>query len=482
MGAAESLPPAGAGARGWDRGVSQNKAALAFLGVIVAAYLGVGALYAVYTPPWQAPDEPAHYNYIAQVAGAGCCPVIAPGDWDAAYLEALKAAQFPEDADLSPIEYEDHQPPLYYLLASLIHRVTGGSLLALRLFSVILGAGVVMAAYLAGVRLLPHRQPLALAAAAFVAFVPQHIAMLASVNNDSLAELIMGVLLVTVLAYLGNPVTAHTSGEESALPDPLRPHPATLGLMVGLAFLTKLTVYSPAVLAVAVAVLSRWRLERRPARWLLTQAVWAGIPALALGALWWGRNAAVYGWPDFLGQTAHASTVVGQPRTAELVAQLGIGGYLARFLLWTYRSFWGQFGWMAVPMSPRVYLLIGLFLLSDAAGLAWLLAAFRLRPRLRPPRRASLWVLAVVVLATLVNYLYYNLTFVQFQGRYLYTALIPLGLLVAAGLWGWASLARACLRGRHWLQALDWLPLAVMVWLPLLAMYALFRFVVPYLG
>ena len=482
MGAAESPPPTRTGARGKGGETGKNKAALAFLGVIVAAYLGVGVLYAVYTPSWQAPDEPAHYNYVAQVTGEGCCPVIAPGDWDAAYLDALKAAQFPEDADLSPIEYEDHQPPLYYLLASPIYRATGGSLLALRLFSVTLGAGVVTVAYLAGVRLLPRRQPLALAAAAFVAFIPQHVAMLASVNNDSLAELIMGILLVAVLAYLGNPVTARTSGEESALPDPLRPHPATLGLTIGLAFLTKLTVYSPAVLAVAVAVLLRWRLERRSARWLLTQAVWAGIPALALGALWWGRNVAVYGWPDFLGQTAHASTVVGQLRTTELVAQIGVGSYLARFLLWTYRSFWGQFGWMAVPMSQPVYLLIGLFLLSDAAGLVWLLVAFRLRPRLHLSRRAGLWVLAVVGLATLVNYLYYNLTFVQFQGRYLYTALIPLGLLVAASLRGWASLAGAYLRDRHWPQALDWFPLAAMAWLPLLAVYALFRFVIPYLG
>ena len=151
MGAAESPPPTRTGARGKGGETGKNKAALAFLGVIVAAYLGVGVLYAVYTPSWQAPDEPAHYNYVAQVTGEGCCPVIAPGDWDAAYLDALKAAQFPEDADLSPIEYEDHQPPLYYLLASPIYRATGGSLLALRLFSVTLGAGVVTVAYLAGV-------------------------------------------------------------------------------------------------------------------------------------------------------------------------------------------------------------------------------------------------------------------------------------------------------------------------------------------
>jgi hypothetical protein len=32
------------------------------LPLIVFIYLVLGTLYAVYTPPWQAPDEPAHYN------------------------------------------------------------------------------------------------------------------------------------------------------------------------------------------------------------------------------------------------------------------------------------------------------------------------------------------------------------------------------------------------------------------------------------
>ena len=34
------------------------------LPAIVLAYLLLATLYAVYTPDWQAPDEPAHYNYV----------------------------------------------------------------------------------------------------------------------------------------------------------------------------------------------------------------------------------------------------------------------------------------------------------------------------------------------------------------------------------------------------------------------------------
>ncbi|MDX5319132.1 MAG: hypothetical protein LPK38_07275, partial [Actinomycetes bacterium] len=55
----------------------------------------------------------------------------------------------------------DHQPPLYYLLAAPIYRASGGSLLALRLFSALLGSGIIVAVYSIGraisrVRLMFH--------------------------------------------------------------------------------------------------------------------------------------------------------------------------------------------------------------------------------------------------------------------------------------------------------------------------------------
>ena len=53
------------------------------LGLLLLAYLALGVLFAARTPAWQTPDEPAHYNYVGQVAGGGL-PVIARGDWDQA--------------------------------------------------------------------------------------------------------------------------------------------------------------------------------------------------------------------------------------------------------------------------------------------------------------------------------------------------------------------------------------------------------------
>ncbi len=52
------------------------RAARVLLALVVLVFLVVGTLYAVYTPAWQAPDEPAHYNYVAQIAGGGCLSLI----------------------------------------------------------------------------------------------------------------------------------------------------------------------------------------------------------------------------------------------------------------------------------------------------------------------------------------------------------------------------------------------------------------------
>src|SRR3974377_348346 len=86
--------------------------------LILAVYLVLGVLYAVYTPAWQAPDEPAHYNYVRYLVQNGRFPVLQMGDYPNDYLEQIKLEKFPPNLSIAPIRYESHQPPLYYLLAA----------------------------------------------------------------------------------------------------------------------------------------------------------------------------------------------------------------------------------------------------------------------------------------------------------------------------------------------------------------------------
>ena len=112
--------------------------------LILLVYLAIGMLYAVNTPAWQAPDEPAHYNYIKHIAETGSLPILDLDDYDQKYISELLQYGFPSRMSIDLLRYEAHQPPLYYLLATPIFIVFDGSLLALRLFSLVLGACVIV--------------------------------------------------------------------------------------------------------------------------------------------------------------------------------------------------------------------------------------------------------------------------------------------------------------------------------------------------
>jgi 4-amino-4-deoxy-L-arabinose transferase-like glycosyltransferase len=199
--------------------------------LIVLAYLVAGVLYAALTPAWQVPDEPAHYNYIRYLASHGRFPVLEQGDYPAKYLEEIKSRRFPTDMSIDPIRYEFHQPPLYYLLQVPVFIAFGGKLLPLRLLSVLLGALLLFVIYRSLVDLFPEYRWVSLMATAFVAFLPMHTAMMAGVENDSLAELLLALAIWLSLRLL---LSLDPPGRRSLL---------RLGIVLGLILVTKTTVY-----------------------------------------------------------------------------------------------------------------------------------------------------------------------------------------------------------------------------------------------
>lgn len=442
----------------------------AFLSLFVLAYLVIAGLYALLTPLWQVPDEPAHYNVVRQVATTGCCPIIAMGDWDQAYLEAIKAARFSAESvagRLESIQYEDHQPPLYYLLAAGVYGATDGNPYALRLFSVLLGAGVVIVAW-GAVRLVAPAQPyLALGVAGFVAFLPQHLAMMAGINNDSLTELIVALTLFACLVYVGN-------GKRVGPLIRLFSHPSALGVLLGLAFLTKLTAY-PLVAVIAAAILLRARTERWGVAKITAQLAWVLIPALVFGSLLWLRNLSVYPGLDPLAQAAHDRVVVGQPTTADYVVQYGTAQWLGFITQTTFNSFWGQFGWMGVPMTDRIYAVLLGFTVLVVVGAV--IGVVRFRRWFTPPQHHALLLMTWLASLALAAHGYYNLKFIQPQGRYLYPGLIPIAAMVAAGLVSWVTLLAAPQR-----SIVRWAVPLVMVVFAGFAVYALFRIILPALA
>jgi 4-amino-4-deoxy-L-arabinose transferase-like glycosyltransferase len=322
------------------------------------------------------------------------------------------------------------------------------------LLSVLLGLGVVLASFAIVLALFPQEPWIAVTTSALVAFIPQHLAILSGVNNDALAEFVAALTLLALVRYWqAQQVTWRAC--------------ARLGLLVGVALLTKSTIY---FLAGVVGLAILWRAWREGTIGPSLAAFL--IPALLLGGVWWGRNLAVYGRTDFLGLQAHDEVAAGQLQTDDYLQNtlLGDRGEYWRNMAYTaFHSFWGQFGWMAVPMETRVYRLLllvcGLMLLGSGLY-AWQVGFTR-------PQREYMAFLGLTILFVASAFLYYNLKFVQFQGRYLYPALIPLALWGALGLTGWAGFAS------RWWPPLRWGGVWLALLLAGLAWLALTRYLVP---
>lgn len=413
------------------------------LALILIGYVAAATLYAATTPDWQNPDEPAHYNNIAHIAAGQGLPVLQLGDYDQEYIGALVSGGFPPHLSIAPLRYEAYQPPLYYVAATPVFLLGGGNLLLLRLFNVLLGAISLLLLYACVETVFPTKQLLTIGATAFVAFLPMHVAMSASVNNDGLAELLLLAVMLTLLRWMKSRFYA-APGEDDLL---LRRRTLLLmGVLLGLGMATKIYAYLAVPIVAGAVLLTVWltpsaqldfnlpRPTWRAFRRGFVASLWIVAPALLLVTPLWMRNLMLYGGLDLLGLQFHDRVVVGQPMTAEWIAREGLISYLERGMDFTFRSFWGVFGWMGVFMEPRIYMLLLVFTGVLMLGLLWSLVRFICGRPEADMDRYQFWVLGLfgaMALAVLAGFIWYNLKFVQHQGRYLFWGLLPISTFVA---------------------------------------------------
>lgn len=454
------------------------------LAIILVVYFVLGSLFAVLIPPWQVPDEPAHYNYVRQLAQTGAYPVIMSGDYNQDLIsKQIAPANARPSVSLDGVQYEDHQPPLFYTLAAPVFLLFNGTLIPLRLFSLFVGGFVVLFAYLAIRAIFPTHPHIAAFAAAFIALLPQHLHMMAGLNNDSLSEALIALSVWLSVRY----VNEHGSSSAPSLPfSPAQLLP--LAIVVGLGFLTKAQAYL--TLPVVLFAILASDFKRKPFGQTLKALVFVTLVAGVIGLPWWVHGLQVYGGTDLLGLQRHNLVVAGQATTAEWIAQNGWGGLLSRMVEFTFHSFWGQFGWMSIVLDQRFYWLFGaITIASTLLFLAWwvhsLSAWRRLRNKTATSRGESIYspwlvltreqtialeVLAILAVGTILGFIWYNLQFVQHQGRYLYMGLIPIGTAFSLG-WHFILSRQARLQ--------RWLWLALVVAFIALDAHLLFRVILP---
>jgi 4-amino-4-deoxy-L-arabinose transferase-like glycosyltransferase len=431
--------------------------------VLLAAFVALSALYSILVPPFEASDELWHYPMVKTIADNWALPV-----------------QDPEN--IGPWRQEGSQPPLYYFIAAVatswidttdvgvvrhlnphvdggvatadgnINLVTHhpdaesfpwrGTALALhlmRFMSVLMSAATVYLTYRLSLELVPNRQNLALFAAAVNAFTPMFIFISGAVNNDNLVVPLCSLALLLMVR-----IVKRTTDERRRTSDDSRSTPVgratpprgthhlarftSLGLVVGLALLTKESAGGLILLTALTVAYVAWR-ERSP-RTFLVGALASAVPTLLISGWWYWRNWRLYGDPT--GQNVFIK-VLGQRDVPADLAQLW------RERISFIRGYWGNFGGLNVPMAEWVYTALDVLLLLAILGLIVAIArnlksVNRRDVRFWPWLIALLWPLLVVV-----PWITWATMTWSSQGRLIFSAISVWSLLLALG---WDSLAR----------------------------------------
>jgi hypothetical protein len=402
------------------------------LALLVAAYLVLAVLYSAVLPLFESPDEVWHYAYIR-------------------WLAAGKGLAAPEDVDMAPWAQEGSQPPLYYLLGAAvtafiptdnadavirynIHTAVGnadalgnknfmlhgradawpwqGVTLAAhltRLLSVLLGATTVAFTYWIACLVFPGWPAAAMLATALVAFSPQFLFISASTNNDNLVT-----TTATVGLYLCVRLVAGHARPRWWLW-------VMLGVVVGLAALSKLSGLLLVALAAITAVGTAWRAHTWRVLW--QAALLISGAALMVAGWWYLRNWLLFGDPLLL--SVMFAGVPPQAAAASMAELLALAPGI-------WRSMWAVFGWFNVLAAPWVYWLFTLLAVLSIVG--WLIGWIGRRAqigaavRLAPLALLAIWLGMVGVAVARWAQISYA------QGRLLFPALAALTSLMAGGL------------------------------------------------
>jgi 4-amino-4-deoxy-L-arabinose transferase-like glycosyltransferase len=389
---------------------------LVLLLLLLAAATANGLLWMLSIPFQKGPDEAAHFQVIRFILDYGRLPMFRP--------EELWLIRVP----VGVVETYAAFPPLAYLLAA-VARVPfrESTMWIARLGSAAAYVGTVGFAFLTARQLFPHDRQVALVTGMVVAFLPQFAFTSAYVNNDALAA-----LESAAVAWLLSSLRWERPPARQLL---------ALGVLAGALMITKYTVYPVALIAVVAPLVPVLRCPPE----LIRRGALIGLAAAGTAGWWFARNWTLY-------RELIPSQVVAEAKARAGGNTLFVPDDHGLNLLtisthtdfWTVtlQSFVGVFGYLDLFLDPWLYRLSAALAILGAIGLL-----VRLR---RGPIRRELWGAAgigvTLLFLTVASALAIS-TYGEYspQGRYLFGALVPIVVALAAG-WTWLGRLHPALR------------------------------------
>jgi hypothetical protein len=425
-----------------SRRVPQRRVGLALLVAVALLHAG---LYAVLTPPWQAPDEIAHFEYawlLGQLKHIVWTENASPAleqqiiqslyDFHAwPYVGLAAPAVRPERLDDVPFYGRSRTLTRFslsyviYAAAALPFSEAGiiTQLYVMRLVSVLLGGCVVALTYQLARLVEPQAPALAWGSALFVALLPQHAFITGAVSDQSLAE-----LLATISIYGMARVWLRGAGWRWW---------ALIVLSTVGALLSKATALFLVPLLLFSAVRELWHWYTAPGtttrqrRWATLGATLSGLGLLLALPL-------ILGWMSLISAqfsnilATLTETLSDTGRLSAYLDRLLTSNDLGHALAVTFESFWAYFGWMVVRLpSIWVTALYGLVLLAVGG---WVRRYFspRRRDELRGYGPVGL-AAGLALLVVLTWFVSTPLGLEYSQGRYLFGAIAPGAVLLVGG-------------------------------------------------
>lgn len=397
--------------------IIERPGASRFLWGFAVLFIGLGLGYGTLTPIFENSDETLHYPYAKHLADGQGLPLATPGQlWNQEgtqhplYYAIVAASTFWIDTDNLPELLQRNPHWLFTEVRAVINDnqnlVLHGPMDAFpyrraalaiqigRAWSLVFGLATVIAAFLLARHLFPRDLPLTLTATALTAFNPQFIRVSTTVSNDSLSAALTTIAVLAALKFT-EPAYLYRSKEYRASPRlPRSPAPLLLGLLCGLALLTKLSSVTTLII-VALILFGRllFLSELHQSPWRMF-AGWLGMMILVTGLLtgwWFWRNYTLYG--EWLATETH----------------LNLAGrdHLSPAEVWRLRAeieraYWATFGWGQIRPPEWVYQglfwLVRIGLVGVLAGLAGRVGQWP-RPRPLPLRLDQIELEKILLLA-----------------------------------------------------------------------------------
>jgi 4-amino-4-deoxy-L-arabinose transferase-like glycosyltransferase len=344
------------------------------LAAILAAYVAWGIAYLRASPWGGGLDEPLHANYVKVLAEERRLPWL--------YQEGGEWVRYREAHAM--------HPPVYHLMQVPIYSVTSGSeqaaRVAMRAFSLVLGALSVVLVWALAMHAFKGRLPEVAAVTAFYAFMP-HVLLISSVVNNDIASVLAFLLLLYLAAVRwSDRMTWARAG--------------LLGLVAGIAGLTKGTCE---VAGFPMAAMLVYLADRETGRG--RAALKAGLTlaiAIAIVTPWHLRNLSLYGSLSYMPDDGPNPLLPGHE---SLLVQMLHDNFLpvvGHALKWQVNTLWAQEDWIPPDLRPWVYGAGWVFLVGGGLGGAY--AYRRHRERFEPrvwigylSSTVPLWLMALYI-------------------------------------------------------------------------------------